>query len=58
MGKLKIRLSKCFLVQIVDDEGNEIGSEYVFTNQKPVAEQRGKEMLKFATEFQDERNQK
>ena len=58
MGKLKIRLSKCFLVQIVDDEGNEISSEYVFTNQKSVAEQRGKEMLKLTTKFQDERNQK
>ena len=38
----KIRVSKCYLVQIVDENEDEIGSEYVFTNTKTDAIQHGK----------------
>lgn len=31
-GSIKIRLTKCYLVEIVDSEGNEIESEYVFAD--------------------------
>lgn len=31
-GNMKIRLTKCYLVEIVDSEGNEIESEYVFAS--------------------------
>lgn len=29
-GKLKVKLSKCYLVQVLDEAGNEIKCEYVF----------------------------
>lgn len=41
--KLKVRVSKCYLVQVIDEEGNELDLDYVFTDRKG-AEQRGKEL--------------
>ena len=40
---LKVRISKCYLVQILDEEGNELDLDYVFTDRKG-AEHRGKEL--------------
>lgn len=31
-GSIKIRLTKCYLVEIVDSKGNELESEYVFAD--------------------------
>ena len=30
----KIQISKCYLIQILDDEGNELSCEYFFGNRK------------------------
>lgn len=27
---MKVRITKCYLVQVLDDEGNQLTSEYVF----------------------------
>ena len=43
--KTKVEITKCYLVQILDEEGNEIRCEYVFGD-KEYAKQRGKEMRK------------
>lgn len=46
---MKIRLTKCYLVEIVDSEGNEIESEYVFadrTKSKEYGEEMKKELLR------------
>lgn len=39
----KIQITKCYLVQIVDEEGNEIACEYVFADRKQ-AEKTGKKL--------------
>lgn len=41
---MDVRVTKCFLVQVVDDEGNEIVAEYVFSNTKKEATDRGYDM--------------
>lgn len=41
--KLKVEVYKCYLVEVVDDEGNELYSEYIFTDRKDAIRQ-GKEM--------------
>lgn len=38
---MKVRVTKCYLVQVVDDEENEIVSEYSFVENKKQAEQVG-----------------
>lgn len=38
---MDVRVTKCYLVQVVDDEGNEVACEYVFSNTKKEAEDRG-----------------
>lgn len=48
-GNMKIRLTKCYLVEIVDSEGNEIESEYVFvdrTKSKEYGEKMKEELLR------------
>ena len=48
-GNMKIRLTKCYLVEIVDSEGNEIESEDVFadrTKSKEYGEKMKKELLR------------
>ena len=41
-GNMKIRLTKCYLVEIVDSEDNEIESEYVFADRTKSKEYREK----------------
>ena len=41
---MKVRLTKCYLVQIVSDRGDELTSEYVFTDRNG-AKQAGVQML-------------
>ena len=38
---MKVVVSKCYLVQVVDDDGNELDCEYVFSSTKKEAEDRG-----------------
>lgn len=37
-GKLKVKLSKCYLVQVMDEDGNEIKCEYVFGDRSEAEE--------------------
>lgn len=39
----RVRISKCYLVQVIDEDGNELDMDYVFTDRKG-AELRGKEL--------------
>lgn len=39
-----VRVTKCYLVQVIDSEDNEVACEYVFANSKEEAMQRGKEL--------------
>lgn len=41
---MKVRLTKCYLVQIVSDKGDELTSEYVFTDRNG-AKRAGVQML-------------
>ena len=43
--KYKIEVTKCYLVQILDEEGNEVASDYDFVQNKKEAEQTGREMI-------------
>lgn len=43
--KLKGKVSKCYLVQVLDEEGNEVACEYDFSYNKKEAEQVGKRMV-------------
>lgn len=40
---LKVRVSKCYLVQVIDSNGNELDSQYIFGSRND-AERRGTEM--------------
>lgn len=42
---MKIQITKCYLVQILDDAGNEIDCDYDFVNTKAEAMETGKEMI-------------
>lgn len=42
-GKMKVQITKCYLVQIVDEEGNELKCEYVFGD-KEDAKKVGREL--------------
>lgn len=42
---MKVQITKCYLVQILDDNGNELKCEYVFGN-KNDADKTGKELKK------------
>ena len=41
---MKVEITKCYLVQLFDDDGNEIDYQYVFDNKKG-AEKAGKQMV-------------
>ena len=40
---MKVQITKCYLVQVVDTDGYEITSEYVFAD-LPEAKERGKQL--------------
>ena len=40
---MKVQITKCYLVQVLDDEGNEVACEYVFGD-KEDAKQTGKRL--------------
>ena len=41
---MRVEVTKCFLVQVMDEKGNEIECEYLFCNTKEEAKQRGMQM--------------
>lgn len=41
--KVKVKITKCYLVQVLDEEDNELNSEYVFGD-KTFAAQTGKRL--------------
>lgn len=47
---MKIRVTKCYLVQVLDEDGNEQACEYVFVDTKKEAETRGRELQREAEE--------
>ena len=51
---MKVRVTKCYLVQVLDDEENEEASEYIFCDTKADAQRRGNELKK---EVQENREQ-
>lgn len=51
---MKIRLTKCYLVEIVDSEGNEIESEYVFAD-RTKSKEYGEKMKKGLLRKQNEK---
>lgn len=40
---MKVEVYKCYLVKVVDGDGNEVDSQYIFTDRKDAIRQ-GKEM--------------
>lgn len=51
--KLSVRVSKCYLVQVLDEDGNELDLDYVFTDRKG-AERRGKELMEELLKAEEE----
>ncbi len=35
---MKVEITKCYLVQVIDEEGNELAYEYVFDDKKGAVE--------------------
>lgn len=48
-----VKITKCYLVQVLDDEGNEVACDYDFVQTKKEAEQTGK-MLVQQVQLQEE----
>lgn len=44
---MKVQITKCYLVQVLDNEGNELKNEYVFGD-KEEAKETGKYLKKIA----------
>ena len=42
---MQVRITKCYLVQVLDDDGNEVSCNYDFVNTKKEAVQTGREMI-------------
>jgi hypothetical protein len=42
---MKVEITKCYLVQVFDEDGNEVACQYVFGNRED-AKQVGKELKK------------
>ena len=40
---MRVEVYKCYLVEVVDDDGNVVDSQYIFTDRKDAIRQ-GKEM--------------
>lgn len=41
----KIQITKCYLVQVLDEDGNEVACDYSFVKNKKEAEKTGKKMI-------------
>lgn len=52
--KYNVRVTKCYLVQVLDDEGNEVSCNYTFSHNKKEAEQIGALMVAWV-QAQDEK---
>lgn len=50
MSRLKIQITKCYLVQVLDEAGNELKCEYSFGNTKKEAEDVGNRLLREAVD--------
>lgn len=46
---MEVRITKCYLVQVLDNEGNQVASEYVFGD-KEAARESGKTLKAIAQE--------
>ena len=45
--KYRAEITKCYLVQVFDEEGNEVSCSYEFVDTKKDAEKVGKELIEF-----------
>lgn len=45
MNKYTVRVTKCYLVQVLDEDGNEVACDYAFVENKKEAENTGREMI-------------
>lgn len=52
--KYSVRVTKCYLVQVIDAEGNEVACDYVFAQNKKEAENRGELLVKAVREVDEE----
>ena len=43
--RYRVEVTKCYLVQVLDEDGNEVACDYDFVNTKREAEQTGREMI-------------
>ena len=55
--KLKTRITKCYFVQVIDEEGNQLDCDYVFSD-KSYAEYVAKQMKKEIVENEKDRDAK
>ena len=53
--KYRVEVTKCYLVQVLDEDGNEVACDYDFVQTKKEAEQTGREMIE-AVKRRDEEN--
>lgn len=53
---MKVRISKCYLVQVLDDKGNEVSSQYYFGDRTGAAEE-GKRLKEKAEREERERKE-
>ena len=52
--KYRVKITKCYLVQVVDEDGNEVVCDYDFVNTKKEAEQTGRDLIDALTCKDDE----
>ena len=43
--RYRVEVTKCYLVQVLDEDGNEVACDYDFVSNKKEAEQTGREMI-------------
>lgn len=57
---MKVEVYKCYLVEVVDDEGNELYSEYIFTDRKDairIGKEEKERLIKQLQREQEEDNE-
>lgn len=55
VSKLRVQITKCYLVQVLDEEGNELRCEYSFCGTKKEAEEIGNNLLKDVVDNENSR---
>lgn len=54
---MKVEVYKCYLIKIVDEEGNELYSEYSFTDRKDAIRQGKEEKKRLIKQLQREQEE-